>query len=235
MGFHVICECVFRKKGQNMTNGIEKQLTRRQRERLAHMNEVLEAAEECFLQKGYRDATIEDIARKADFAVGSIYTFYKNKEELLCHVVLRIANKQIDDFNECVMPLLENPIAALEALTKVWCEHAIKYGDFLRMSYAVRHVDSIGTMTKPSEAKLSPLNKEIREAFSEFRTKELSVFEKAIEKKLTCDLSADELSIVFEGVAHNYMIKCMIRKIEPTVKSATADLLKIYKTLFLKK
>mgnify|MGYP003418212990 CR=1 FL=1 len=118
MGFHVICECVFRKRGLNMTNGSEKQLTRRQRERLAHMNEVLEAAEECFLQKGYRDATIEDIARKADFAVGSIYTFYKNKEELLCHVVLRIANKQIDDFNECVMPLLENPIEALPSVRR---------------------------------------------------------------------------------------------------------------------
>ncbi len=212
-----------------------KTLTRRQRERLAHMNEVLEAAEKCFLQKGYRDATIEDIAKQADFAVGSIYTFYKNKEELLSHVVLRIANKQLDDFNARVKPLIDSPIEALEALTKLWCEHAIKYGDFLRMSYAVRHVDSIGTMTKPSEAKLSPLNQEIREAFTEFRSMELSVFEKAIEKNLACDLSADELSIVFEGVAHNYMIKCMLRKIEPTVKSATADLLKIYRTLFFKK
>ncbi len=211
-----------------------KQLSRRERERLAHMNEVLTAAEECFLEKGYRDATIEDIAKRADFAVGSIYTFYKNKEELLNHVVLRIAQTQVADFKKQVMPLIDKPIDSLEALTKLWCEHAIKYGDFLRMSFQVRYRDSVVLMKMPKDEELSPLNLQIRETFTEFRELMTTVFEKAIESKLVRDLTPDELSIAFEGIAHNYMIKCMFRNTTPTVKTATADLLKIYKTLFLK-
>lgn len=212
----------------------DKHMTRRERERIAHMNEVLAAAEECFLEKGYRDATIEDIAKRADFAVGSIYTFYKNKEELLNHVVLRIAQTQVADFKKQVMPLIDEPIASLEALTKLWCEHAIKYGDFLRMSFHVRHRDLIGSMKLPKNEKLSPLNQQIRATFTEFRELMTTVFEKAIESKLVRDLTPDELSIAFEGIAHNYMIKCMFRDTTPTVKTATNDLLKIYKTLFLK-
>lgn len=211
-----------------------KQLSRRERERLAHMNEVLTAAEECFLEKGYRDATIEDIAKRADFAVGSIYTFYKNKEELLNHVVLRIAQTQVADFKKQVMPLIDKPIDSLEALTKLWCEHAIKYGDFLRMSFQVRYRDSVVSMKMPKDEELSPLNLQIRETFTEFRELMTTVFEKAIESKLVRDLTPDELSIAFEGIAHNYMIKCMFRNTTPTVKTATAGLLKIYKTLFLK-
>lgn len=217
-----------------MVDNIDKPLTRRERERIAHMNEVLIAAEECFLEKGYRDTTIEDIAKRADFAVGSIYTFYKNKEDLLNNVVLRIAQTQVADFKKQVMPLVDEPIASLEVLTKLWCEHAIKYGDFLRMSFQVRYRDTIGSMKMPKDEKLSPLNQQIRATFTEFRELMQTVFEKAIASKLVCDLTADELSIAFEGIAHNYMIKCMFRNEKPTVKSATADLLKIYKTLFLK-
>lgn len=217
-----------------MVDNIDKPLTRRERERIAHMNEVLIAAEECFLEKGYRDTTIEDIAKRADFAVGSIYTFYKNKEDLLNNVVLRIAQTQVADFKKQVMPLVDEPIASLEVLTKLWCEHAIKYGDFLRMSFQVRYRDTIGSMKMPKDEKLSPLNQQIRATFTEFRELMQTVFEKAIASKLVCDLTADELSIAFEGIAHNYMIKCMFRNEKPTVKSATADLLKIYKTLFPK-
>lgn len=218
-----------------MADDLNKSLSRRERERIAHMNEVLQAAEDCFLEKGYRDATIEDIAKRADFAVGSIYTFYKNKEDLLSHVVLRIAKTQVGDFETQVKPLMNNPVEALEALTRLWAAHAIKYGDFLLMSFHVRHGDSISAMKKPSNAKLSQLNQQIRETFAEFRACVLSVFEKAIEKKLVCDLTADELSIAFEGIAHNYMAKAMLRNQTPTVDSATTDLLKIYKTLFVKK
>lgn len=218
-----------------MENNIDRPLTRRERERIAHMNEVLTAAEECFLEKGYRDTTIEDIAKRADFAVGSIYTFYKNKEDLLNHVVLRIAQTQVADFKKDVIPVIDDPIASLEALTKLWCEHAIKYGDFLRMSFHVRHRDSLESMRSPKNEKLSPLNLQIRETFTEFKVLMQSVFEKALASNMVCDLTADELSIAFEGIAHNYMIKCMFRNETPTVKSATADLLKIYKTLFLKK
>ncbi len=48
---------------------------------------ILSAAEEIFANKGFLSATISDIAKQAEVAHGTIYEYFKNKEDLL-HLVL---------------------------------------------------------------------------------------------------------------------------------------------------
>ena len=43
---------------------------------------IIQAAIEVFSKKGFQTATISEIARKADVADGSIYQYFKNKEDL---------------------------------------------------------------------------------------------------------------------------------------------------------
>ena len=59
-----------------------KPMTRREKERLAHRAAILDAAERIFAAKGFPGATIAEIAREAEFAVGSIYNFFPGKREL---------------------------------------------------------------------------------------------------------------------------------------------------------
>ena len=47
----------------------------------------MRAAETLFAQKGYRKTRIEDIADIAEVSVGTVYGYFKNKEELLVHVL----------------------------------------------------------------------------------------------------------------------------------------------------
>ena len=56
---------------------------RRSRERL------LNAATECFGRFGYRKTSIDEITRSAGVAKGTIYLYYRNKAELLYHVLAR--------------------------------------------------------------------------------------------------------------------------------------------------
>lgn len=44
---------------------------------------ILEVASEIFSKTGYFEASMKDVAQKAGIAVGTIYLYYKNKEELL--------------------------------------------------------------------------------------------------------------------------------------------------------
>lgn len=44
---------------------------------------IKEAAEKLILQKGFRDTTIKEISKSAKISVGTIYRYYKNKEEIL--------------------------------------------------------------------------------------------------------------------------------------------------------
>ena len=57
-------------------------LTRKERERLQRKKLILDSALELFSEKGYHNVSIQEIAQKAEFAVGTLYKFFKNKEEL---------------------------------------------------------------------------------------------------------------------------------------------------------
>lgn len=48
---------------------------------------VLDAAKEMFAKKGYHSTTIAEIANSAGVAEGTIYTYFKNKEDLLFSII----------------------------------------------------------------------------------------------------------------------------------------------------
>ncbi|MGH2404024.1 MAG: TetR/AcrR family transcriptional regulator [bacterium] len=48
--------------------------------------QILQAAVRVFARRGYATATIEDIARAAGVAEGTIYNYFRSKEDLLIHI-----------------------------------------------------------------------------------------------------------------------------------------------------
>jgi AcrR family transcriptional regulator len=48
---------------------------------------ILRAAYELFLTHGYRKTNLDDIARKAEVAKGTVYLYFENKGQLLIHAV----------------------------------------------------------------------------------------------------------------------------------------------------
>lgn len=52
----------------------------------ARRTQILEAATRVFARKGFDRATITDIARAARLSEGSIYNYFRSKEELLVHI-----------------------------------------------------------------------------------------------------------------------------------------------------
>jgi AcrR family transcriptional regulator len=55
---------------------------RKEREREARREAILKAAERVFLRKGYYEATLDEIAAEAEMAKGTIYNYYKDKQDL---------------------------------------------------------------------------------------------------------------------------------------------------------
>ena len=73
-------------------------LPRREREKLRQRQEMLAAAFELFSQKGYHNVSMHEIAGKAEFAIGTLYKFFENKEDLYKALVL----EQCDKFEDAV-------------------------------------------------------------------------------------------------------------------------------------
>ncbi len=61
---------------------------RKQREKEHRRNQILEAARTIFSAKGFNSTTMEEIANQAELSPGTLYLYFKNKEEL--HTFLSI-------------------------------------------------------------------------------------------------------------------------------------------------
>lgn len=67
--------------------------SRREQRRRRHQHfsreQFLDAAEEIFGRKGYHETTLKEVAELAEFSVGSVYSFFENKEDLFRQIFLR--------------------------------------------------------------------------------------------------------------------------------------------------
>jgi AcrR family transcriptional regulator len=72
---------------------LSKSAIRRQREREQRYQTILKAAETLFARAGYHKASMEQIADKAEVSVGTVYFYFKNKEDLLIHLMDQIGFK----------------------------------------------------------------------------------------------------------------------------------------------
>lgn len=67
-------------------------------------DKIVKAAYKEFREKGYEKASIRSIAALAGVTKGSIYTYFKNKDELYCHIVKPgldvVIGTMTDDYGE---------------------------------------------------------------------------------------------------------------------------------------
>ena len=63
---------------------------RKERERERRRQQIIVAAKRVFSEKGFSKATMEDIAQEAELSPGTLYLYFKNKDELYASLSLRI-------------------------------------------------------------------------------------------------------------------------------------------------
>jgi len=73
-------------------------IERKEREKEARKNLILDAAERVFQSKGIQQSTMDDIAREAELAKGTIYLYYRNKDELQLGVMMRAMDLMHESF-----------------------------------------------------------------------------------------------------------------------------------------
>lgn len=55
---------------------------KRERNRIRNHKAILDAARECFREKGYDNATIRDIVRRTGLAAGTFYNYFSSKQDI---------------------------------------------------------------------------------------------------------------------------------------------------------
>ena len=74
--------------------------------------QILAAASNIFLKKGFDAARMEEIAASAGLSIGGVYWYYKSKEEVILDLMDSITNTDLDDLHA----LLDAPGTVVERL-----------------------------------------------------------------------------------------------------------------------
>lgn len=93
--------------------------SRRAQRRQLHQDlsraQLLDAAEEVFGAKGFHDTTLKEVAELAEFSVGSVYSFFENKDDLYLNVFARRGSEFMPGMWEAA-EAGDDPVTQLHAL-----------------------------------------------------------------------------------------------------------------------
>lgn len=151
-----------------------RELPRREREKLAQRGEMLATALDLFSKKGYSNVSMQEIAEKAEFAVGTLYKFFRNKEDLY----KALLGEQADAFDEALRIAIEEPGLEIDKLRN----YVKAKGRVFRSNVSVIRLYLAETQGASLDIKAG-LDSEIRERYGIFMNKLASVFESGMKRK----------------------------------------------------
>jgi AcrR family transcriptional regulator len=120
--------------------------SRREQRRLLQADvsrgQLLDAAEEVFSRKGFRGATLKEVAELAEFAVGSVYSFFSSKEELFRSVFVRRGAEFLAEL-EAVVSQRAAPVELLHAVVDMEIGYFRRHPAFGRLFLRYANVVSL--------------------------------------------------------------------------------------------
>lgn len=121
---------------------------RREYERARRKQEILLAARAVFDQNGFRHATVEQIAQRAEVAKGTIYLYFESKEAILAELVLYTLN----ELTAQLLAASDNhsllhPDEKLRAMADAYLAFAQRAPDYFRLLNAFDRGDFISGLS----------------------------------------------------------------------------------------
>ena len=172
--------------------------SRKQREFLLHRQEIMAAALELFSEKGFHRVTMHEIASAAEFAVGTLYKFFENKEDLYKALILEKAN----EFHFALIEALESDtyvMKSIKAYLETYIRIFVEHEKFVRLYFAETRGASFNIR--------AGLDQELKEIHEQIMNKLSTVFKEGIRKKILVDFDPYLLATALEGMTHALLVQ----------------------------
>ena len=165
------------------------------------MNIVLDAAEEVFAEHTYAQASVEEIATRAEISVGTLYNLFRSKEDIYRAVVSRAQNMFFDNLEQRV-DAARGATDQIHAVVHYFFEH------FTRYSKQFRHYVSA---TNGFQWELrSQLEKDAFERQQDFNRRLVDICQRGIDEGVfSKGLQPDLMAVTILGIPHSFLMVWM--------------------------
>lgn len=105
---------------------------RKDREKEQRREEIITAAQKVFFEKGLAAATMDEIAEEAELSKGTLYLYYKSKEDLYLAVMMR-GGEVLHEMFVKATSTGENPVQLLANLGEAYYQFFRQHRNYFRM------------------------------------------------------------------------------------------------------
>lgn len=185
-----------------MKNGTaSRTAARRQREREARYQTILSRAEALFAKEGYHGTSMEKIAEQSEVSVGTVYFYFKNKEDLL----IRLLN----EIGFSIRELVGNEFRRAEASLQGFETAGLSFFT----EFCVKHPERIAIFFREAVGQSPDVESERKKIFDKFISDIVGALTRLCETmgwKLKNPLAAEVMAVsivgMYERVAYQYLI-----------------------------
>lgn len=160
---------------------------------------MLAAACKLFCEKGYHNVTMHEIAGTAEFAVGTLYKFFDNKEDVYRSLILQ----ECDKFEQAIARAIERPEDEIEKLwnyARIKCAKLFENLPLIRLFLA----ESMGTSFS------ADLGEEVRRRHRAILGRLAAIFEDAIRKRRFRKVADPfSLAVALDSVLDAFLLLCL--------------------------
>jgi len=111
---------------------------RKEREKELRREEIIRAATKVFFEKGLQNATMDEIAEAAELSKGTLYLYYKSKEDLYL-AVMNVGFDILHDMFDRALASSAPSIAKLRVMAAIYQEFFRTHRNYFRMFHFLQN------------------------------------------------------------------------------------------------
>jgi AcrR family transcriptional regulator len=172
-----------------------KNLSRRERLNLQQRDEILDTALRLFSEVSYSNVSMQDIAKEAEFGMGTLYKFFNSKEDLYKALIVQMAQ----NWHHKVLQAVEqerDPVRAIERCISIHGELFSENQPFVRLFYNSAHIH-VGPVSEPS----------LHDHRDEYLKKLASIFERGIKANIFRDGNPYHMALALYGIILTFLFQ----------------------------
>lgn len=109
-------------------------MDRREREKQRKCLELLAIAERVFALRGFHGASMEEIAKEAEYATGALYRYFESKEVMYVGILERKLEELVDVLQETT-ERIQNPLEKIQTSVRTQLEYASRNLEFIQIYF----------------------------------------------------------------------------------------------------
>lgn len=193
---------------------------RKEREKEQRREEILNAAQTVFFEKGLQNATMDEIAERAELSKGTIYLYYGSKEDLYLAVMLR----GFDLLHQMVQESAETAGNSLEVMRRMgmtYYDFFEKHRNFFRMFHFLQYP---GLHKQVSPEMMETCNTHTQKTWKVV----IDIFRKGIDQKIfRPDINPVEAAVILWSSANSILLR-IDNECDRWKKTLNIDLIQVY-------